>query len=185
MNTTRLKTSSLDDVLVTQAGAIITAQGDDIRTITATYFSTVHCWLPIVHKKRFYRRLITLQTAPSAELAMLLLCVYLAIQSPGPENHQISTHSGLYNMVKFFYSFLQAARTPSLVLVQCGILISIYEHGQGMSQAAYLSIGTCASMGRALDVHKNGDPELLEDLDIAAGREEATRVWWGVMILDR
>jgi hypothetical protein len=181
----RLEISSLDYIFVTQASTIITTQGDDIRAIAAKYFSTVHCWLPIVNKKAFYRRIITLQTAPSAELAMLLLCIYLAIQLPDPKNSQISTHGGLYNMVKYFYSFLQADRSPSLVLIQCGILISIYEHGQDMSQAAYLSIGTCATMGHALQLHKIREPESPKEVDIAASQEEATRVWWGVIVLDR
>ncbi|KAH8805147.1 hypothetical protein F5884DRAFT_859763 [Xylogone sp. PMI_703] len=185
LNTTPLKTSGLDDVFVAQVVATITAQGDDIRTFIEKYFTTIHCWLPIINKKKFYRRLITLQTAPNAEFAMLLLCVYLSIQLPDRENNQVPTHGALYNMVKFFYSFLQAARKPSLVLVQCGILIAIYEHGQDMSQAAYLSIGTCASMGHALRLHKNEYLEALEGHDSTTTPEEAVRIWWGVIILDR
>jgi hypothetical protein len=50
-------------------------------------------------------------------------------------------------MVKYFYSLLHAAANPSLELVKCGVLIFIHEHGQGMSQAAYTSVGIAARMG--------------------------------------
>jgi hypothetical protein len=63
-------------------------------------------------------------------------------------------------------------------------LIAIYELGQAIYPAAFLSIGACARYAGALGIDKNDGLLLGQQLSFCE-IEERRRIWWGILVLDR
>ncbi|KAF5013096.1 hypothetical protein F66182_15216, partial [Fusarium sp. NRRL 66182] len=69
-----------------------------------------------------------------------------------------------------------------------GILIAIFEIGDAIYPAAYLTVGACARYGVALGLDKINQDRMGGDHNRAVSWmeiEEKRRAWWGILILDR
>lgn len=66
------------------------------------------------------------------------------------------------------------------------MLIVLYELGQGIWPAAYLSIGACAGYAHVLGIggSENVGAQMKKVLTFVE-LEERRRVWWAIVILDR
>ncbi|KAI9785945.1 MAG: hypothetical protein M1839_008211 [Geoglossum umbratile] len=155
----------------------------EVQSIIDTYFLTVHTWMPMVSKKRLYQQLMNPLVEQNADFGLLYLCMKLVIQRP-PEP-PASVQIPLYSIAKRFYFLVETSGVYSLALLQAGILISLYELGQGIYPAAYLSIGQCARLGHALGIHGKDAPQMLHKVGTWTELEERRRVWWAVVILER
>ncbi|KAL3441782.1 hypothetical protein BJX65DRAFT_313513 [Aspergillus insuetus] len=145
------------------------------------YFGNIHPWLPIIHEQTFRARAFHLGSAPEADIALIFLSMLLVLET---QRSEIGKESHLYNLCRYLFSFLQMSRSPSLELVQAGLLLAVYELGSGRSQAASLTIGTCARVGYVLRL--NVDHTQLPEGHMSWVRsEEQRRVWLGVYMLDR
>ncbi|EAW11915.1 transcription factor domain protein [Aspergillus clavatus NRRL 1] len=123
--------------------------------------------------------------SPSAETALLLLAIYLVAEK---EYHGSSMQRGdrrhLHQHCSYLISFLQLVREPSVELVQAGLLLTLYELGSSLLQAAFLRVATCARLACVLQLHL--DEPLGDDCaDAWRPAEERKRVWAGVYIMDR
>jgi hypothetical protein len=146
-----------------------------------SYFGNIHPWLPIIHEQTFRTRTFHLGTSPEAEVALIFLAMLLLLET---QRQDIGKESQLYNLSRYLFSFLQMSRSPSLELVQAGLLLAVYELGSGRSQAASLTIGTCARVGYVLRLNVD-DPRLPEGQMSWVRSEEQRRVWLGVYMVDR
>ncbi|KAL2785369.1 fungal-specific transcription factor domain-containing protein [Aspergillus keveii] len=146
-----------------------------------SYFGNIHPWLPIIHEQTFRTRTFHLGTSPEAEVALIFLVMLLLLET---QRQDIGKESQLYNLSRYLFSFLQMSRSPSLELVQAGLLLAVYELGSGRSQAASLTIGTCARVGYVLRLNVD-DPRLPEGHMSWVRSEEQRRVWLGVYMVDR
>ena len=150
-----------------------------IRHISEAYFTSIHCWLPIVSRASFYQRLVTLWTAPDGEFALLFLCMYLVTRMPASDPGW-SARSSLYFTTKRLFLTLQASLPPSLYSIQAGILLAVYEHGHSL-EAAYVTIGCCARIAQLLDYECLAHMNYVE-MELAP---QEVRTWWGLVIVDR
>ncbi|KEF51064.1 uncharacterized protein A1O9_12880 [Exophiala aquamarina CBS 119918] len=96
-------------------------------------------------------------------------------KDPGFGNQDLA----LYRSVKQLLLLSEVECKPSLYLVQALLLISSYEIGHGLESAAYLSIGTCARLAILLGLHRRS----AEPADLVS-TEEASRTWWGIVIVE-
>lgn len=154
----------------------------NIDQIKFQYFQSVNTWMPIINKTKLDRLVDGTQKEIRADLALLLLCMKQVQEVP------LDTYaepSSLYIVVKRFCFDMEMAGISSLLKVQAGLLIVVYELGHAIFPAAYRSIGDCARQGIALGIHDKLAPRMLRKPRNWLDWEERQRIWWLIVILDR
>ena len=141
------------------------------------YFDFVHCWFPILSKKRLFQD----YQAKSPGLSLLLLCMKLVI-TPTDEPEAMD----IYIAVKHYVVLLEISRNVSLRLLQSMILISLYEQAHAIFPAGYLTVGYMARLGIMMGLHsRKNAAQLMQPAATWTLREEERRAWWAVLIMDR
>ncbi|PQE03212.1 fungal specific transcription factor protein [Rutstroemia sp. NJR-2017a BBW] len=118
------------------------------------------------------------------DLALLFLCMKLITSRPvdGLECAQ----NPVYITAKRFIALMEAAGMVSLLVLQSNILVTLYEYGQAIYPAAWMSAGWCVRYGTLLGINGfDESPQLLGPLGTRTEYEERVRTWWGVLIIDR
>jgi hypothetical protein len=158
--------------------------GSNIRSIAATFFRTIHTWMPIICKKEFFTHLLNPLAGRKTELSLLALCMHLSSASSTSLDIDLAR---LYHTAKRFHSEVKRSGTLSIYVLQAGILIGLYELGQAIYPAAYFTVGECARYGVALGIDKLKNNPVEGDVKLrgAVHTEESRRVWWSVLMLDR
>lgn len=146
------------------------------------YFATVHTYYPIISKIRLYQHLSNPLHEPGSDIALLFLAMKLAC-SEIPEGMPPQTQ--LYQDVKSFYHYVESQNGYSIQMMQALQLIAMYEMGNAIYPAAYLSIGNAARIGHAMGLHAKDVPQMLPRPTTWTEQEERRRVWWGVVLLER
>jgi Fungal specific transcription factor domain len=155
---------------------------NEVVTHASTYFETVHTWMPIVSKKRFYDHHLQPMFHHHGDFTLLLLSMKL-ITSMLP-NELANPRTPAYNAAKHFYLEIEASGMMSIQVLQAGLLLSLYELGHAIYPSAYLSIGACARYAYALGINKDAKVHATKVLTLVE-LEENKRVLWGIVILDR
>lgn len=154
----------------------------EVTTNASTYFETVHVWMPIISKKRFYDQHLQPLFHYRPDFTLLLLSMKL-ITSILPDG-LASPRTPAYNAAKHLYLEMEASGMMSVQVLQAGLLLSLYELGHAIYPSAYLSIGACARYAYALGINKDAKTQAIKVLTLVE-LEENKRVWWGIIILDR
>ncbi|KAK9236030.1 C6 transcription factor [Lipomyces kononenkoae] len=179
------RTLDIDQFFVGTIMKTILEQKWDLNEIVTAHYSTSHPWLPVIHERNFRRRISQLQQNPRAETALLLLamCMMRHTCASNPEINDKQSH--LYHLFKYLFSFLQLVRSPSLEMVQSGLLLVVFELGASLLNAASMSISICARLAYALGLNVNVFH--IDELDFPewVEFEERQRVWLGIYMLDR
>ena len=167
--------------------------------ISARYFQGFHSHLPIISRTRFYNNLITLGAAPAADFSVLLLTICLITHAPamGYQSRHGASRSveqqSLYFTARSLFAQVQVSCSPSVPLIQAGLLLAVYEYTHGRPDDAFVTIAGSARMAygariHARDCHQtemantashNANTELL------LRTEEAANTWWGIVICER
>lgn len=155
-----------------------------IQGIVGAYFTSTHSWLPIISKERIHRDLSVPLESTSPDFALLCLCMRLvgerlpqALQNP---------QTSFYLSVKEYHFQVESAGLLSVQILQAGILLAVYEFGQALFPAAYITIGRCAKIGHAMGIHYGANPpRMLHPPTTWTEMEERSRIWWAVLLLDR
>jgi len=177
--------SSIDEILNSQICHIIRAGGECVESVVAKYFDGVHKWLPIISKKRFYERLQFFQSMPTADFSILLLTMHLMAQHPSPDFDADQDREILYLATKSLFTQVQTFIPSSMCLAQAGIILARYEHGHGMIEAAYITIGTTSRIASAIGIDLSQCSQEMQGTDAWFDEEEALATWWGLVICDR
>ncbi|KAH7121582.1 putative fungal-specific transcription factor [Dactylonectria macrodidyma] len=153
-----------------------------VRDIAIKFFTTIHQWLPIISKQAFFSSLLNPIAQRRTEQRLLTLCMKLCCTEPGDD-----PRAGIYRIAKEFHHKAETYGPLSTQVLQAGILIAVYELGQSIYPAAYLTVGACARYGLALKIDH---ASVVSGVDAESPRpwnetEERKRVWWAVLILDR
>ena len=154
----------------------------DVRIFASHFFDTIHAWMPIISKKRFYDLHLHPSSPPRADLSLLFLCMKLIISLP-PEDTK-NPQIPIYFAAKQFYLEVETAGIVSIHVLQAGLLISLYELGHAIYPSAFLSIGACARYAYALGIDGNATSQVSKPFTWVE-QEERRRVWWAIVILDR
>ncbi|KUJ08129.1 putative fungal-specific transcription factor, partial [Mollisia scopiformis] len=155
---------------------------DEIRAITSRFFQHVHLWMPFICRKRFYDHHLRPPFQAHPDVVLLLLSIKLITTFP-PTNPR-NPRTLLYNAVKHFHLEVEGSSVSSILVLQAGVLIALYELGHAIYPAAYMSIGACARYAYALGIHVSGVVSTRKVLTLVEV-EERRRVWWAIVILDR
>ncbi|KAF4617954.1 hypothetical protein G7Y89_g15028 [Cudoniella acicularis] len=176
---------SMDAIFYSQIKNILQTDGQYFESILSKYFDGVHKWLPILSKKLLYDRLQFLPTTPAADFSILLLAMRLITQLPSMDPEVDQDREILYLATKTLFSQIQAFVPSSLRLVQAGIILAHYENAHGMSDAAYVTIGTCTRMAYILGLQNTKCSDKIHGSDAWLDEEESLSTWWGLVICDR
>ncbi|KAM0259706.1 hypothetical protein ACHAQJ_003140 [Trichoderma viride] len=166
------------DVEVTDEIAQLVGSVLDIQATSDKFFKSVHTWMPIISKPHFSKNLLNRLTYKRAELFLLVLSMKLSYTRGTALDPQ------LYEAVKLFHFKLETSGVLSVLVLQASILIALYELGQSIYPAAFLSIGACARYATALGIDKS----ILSSSDTQSQwieGEECRRIWWAILVLDR
>ncbi|PNP43648.1 hypothetical protein TGAMA5MH_04620 [Trichoderma gamsii] len=153
---------------------------DEIRLTADKFFGHIHQWMPFISKKRFYDLYIQPPFHSRPDIALLLLALKLITTLPLADSPNPRTT--FYHAVKHFY--LEVEGSFSLLVLQAGILVALYELGHGIYPAAFLSIGQCARYAHTLGLNTGHMVPATKVLTLVEV-EERRRVWWAIVILDR
>ncbi len=151
-----------------------------IEQLVSRYFDAIHGWMPIISKTRMKRVLDRPVGDVQADTAFLLSCMKLLLHSP--QSSCLPEDLPLYRTAKSIGLQLEIAGLQSLMFVQGGILIAVYELGHGIYPASYTSVAHCARQAVSIGLHDREKPHFLQPW---ADWEEEIRVWWFVVMLDR
>ncbi|KAI8633679.1 hypothetical protein F5Y19DRAFT_470921 [Xylariaceae sp. FL1651] len=176
--------------LYLQVNRTVRSTGQFVDDITARYFQGIHRFMPVVSRARFHRSLITLGSAPAADFSVLLLSICLITYDPSAATIRtggIDRHSILVS-ARSLFAQLQVVASPSVHLIQAGLLLALYEYAHGKPEAAFASIANCARMAYAAGIHRQRQrsdlsPTCASGLTLDA--EEAANTWWGLAICER
>lgn len=159
-----------------QVLGILAANGKEVTSVTSTYFRTIDVWLPIIAPSTCMKRLANVGTE-DVGLSCLLLCMYLATQAPSAGDFGMEVQSTTYFQAKMLHTSLIAAGKSSRDIIQAGVLVSLYEQGHGMIEAAQLTIAVCTRMATKVKLSLRTESNIQNT--------EFGRLWWGILILDR
>ncbi|KAM0449469.1 hypothetical protein ACHAO4_007487 [Trichoderma viride] len=156
-----------------------------IRDIYATFSSQAVIWTPVIFRKNFFN--IALNPLSPRRTEGILMCLCMKLYCTSAPSYEDDGKRTLYRIVKEFYAEVEATGIMSVCILQSALLIAVYEIGNAIYPAAYMTVGSCARYGVALGLDKlmvslRGEGNLGKPwMEI----EEMRRVWWGILILDR
>lgn len=155
---------------------------NDIQDTAAKFFDHIHLWMPFISKKRFYD--VHLRTLPPLYPDVILLVLCLKLITTFPPARPRDARTPLYYAAKHFHLDLEGEGTFSILILQAGVLLALYEIGHGIYPAAFLTIGACARYAHALGINVSKTAGSRKVLTLVEA-EERRRVWWAIVILDR
>lgn len=163
----------------TQVLNIIISNGDGVPSVTSTYFRTIDVWLPVIDADTCVKRLETITQDNNVELSSLLLAMFLVTRPPGNNSSMREMQTPLYYETKTLYSFIVSSGRSTIEVIQAGLLISLYEVGHGMTEAAQVTMAVCSRMAMKMKAvqYRNSSRNIQNT--------EFGRLWWGIVTLDR
>jgi hypothetical protein len=88
-------------------------------------------------------------------------------------------------LVKSSIAISEAANLHSLEIVQSRLLVSLFEFGHAIDPAAFISLAATARAAVAIGLNKEINKPCSDNLPTCSKKEEGSRVWWGIVMLDR
>lgn len=159
--------------------------GDDMEPTCKEYFQRIHCWVPFIDQMEFWRRFSSLQINLDLEFSILLVGIYINAYTPTGSSHNIILVDSTYSIIKNIWSSLQMNKCPSILLIQAGLLLATYEHGQALKEISTLTIRTCVEMGHTLKLDHSLEANMTVELDQCREVAISRRLWWAVVIFER
>jgi hypothetical protein len=165
---------------------------DTVHAMCARFFNTIHSWMPIISRKRFYDTCLTPTYHTHPEICLLLLSMQLSMHTLPPDAPD--PRNPAYQAAKHFHLELHTAGILSIHLAQAGLLLTLYEIGHAIYPAAVLSVASCARYASVLDIDRPrgrdaaaaaSSPGVSPPTRTRLEAEEHHRVWWATLVLDR
>lgn len=154
-----------------------------VEHVTTYYFNSVNYWFTIIEKTSFDSQVERMWSFPSAEVALLILCMLLIIRTPNENGAAMD--DGLYLSVKTAFTLAQSKIPSSIYLLQAQLLIALYEYSHGLPQQAYMSMGPCIQMTRSFGWHLRSFWSEERQQLLPADLKLSSILWWAVVYVDR
>lgn len=154
-----------------------------VEHVTTYYFNSVNCWFTIIEKASFDSQVERMWSFPSAEVALLILCMLLIIRTPNESGAAMD--DGLYLSVKTAFTLVQSKIPSSISLLQAQLLIGLYEYSHGLPQQAFMSMGNCVQMTRSFGWHIRGFWSEERQQLLPADLKLSSILWWALVYVDR
>lgn len=126
---------------------------EDLEQTLSDYFGDVHPWFPIISRKHMSIGYNLWEVG--GDIALLILAMKLVTSQP--QRGFTASENYLYTASKRHAALLESVGTTSLPYLQGLVLIALYEYGQGVYPAAYMSVGQCVRYAEYLGLHSYKD----------------------------
>jgi hypothetical protein len=169
-----------------------------------TFLSSCQDWLRIVHTDDFrHGRVINYSNICSDKfldrgivVLILAMCIITRPLNMNKENmpEPEPLRYLMYITAKqLFFCGNMAATTiveakPTLALIQAGLLLSVYEYGQGLLEASHATISFCSSMALVSGMRRLSLPDtrsISRTASVSQFEDETVQTWWGIAIHER
>ncbi|RFU26774.1 hypothetical protein B7463_g9567, partial [Scytalidium lignicola] len=158
--------------------------GASIQGALTDYFATIHRWIPIVSQKRMTRNMVNPLWEAGPDLALLFLCMKLITSRP--QDGIGCAQNPIYLSAKRFITLMETSGMVSLIVLQANLMVTLYEYGQAIYPAAWMSSGWNIRYGNMLGINTfEFTSQLLGRSATWTEQEERKRTWWGVLLVDR
>ncbi|KAM0261872.1 hypothetical protein ACHAQJ_002075 [Trichoderma viride] len=163
--------------------------GIHITDVVAKYFCLAYYWLPTLDKETVHgeaAHFISGSAANHDAFALLLLSMHVFAESPCQHQPQ-STQIALYRTARQLFVILQSSPDIQFrTLLQCGIILTTYACGHGLSSEAYETLTICIGLIRRLSI----DGYVVEGSKSGAVQDHYSQLeldlcWSGIILLDR
>lgn len=127
-------------------------------------------------------------------VALLIVCMQLATQyddeaviADNPSNLEERGMIELpaYRAAKRILGIMRGLCEPTVELIQCTILLALFEFGHGDVFRAYVTIGDANTMALAMRIHPGKYLEAEKEAPVNYEDEERRCVYWSMLVLDR
>ncbi|WYZ41771.1 hypothetical protein EsH8_V_000666 [Colletotrichum jinshuiense] len=177
------------DFTAGQIMQLLAARGVDWKASIKSYFCTVNTWLAVIHPGVWERRCGAARVDANItdpDLALIILCIHLlTIWNCDEFSSTAMLEHPLYQAAKRIWVLRKAFSKPKIELVQCGVLISLYELGHGDITRCYQTFGDAASIGRVLGLKPGKYDKEEEDIPADPEEEQSRSLWWALFIMDK
>ncbi|KAI1334347.1 fungal-specific transcription factor domain-containing protein [Xylariaceae sp. FL0016] len=157
----------------------------DAETLQHTlsdYFGDVHPWLPMVSRKRI--NITYPMWDGGADVAALYLAMGLITSQP--QDGYLATDNYLYIACKRFLIQLEGVGAASVQCLQARILVALYEYGQGIYPAAWMTVASCVRFADFVGLPSYRESNtVLGQCATWTEAEERRRTWWAVYVIDK
>lgn len=125
--------------------------GPAVQAALNDYFATIHRWIPIVSQKRLTRNMVNPLWEAGQDLALLFLCMKLITSRP--QDGIGCAQNPIYVSAKRFVALMEASGMVSLIVLQANLMVTLYEYGQAIYPAAWMSSGWNIRYATMLGIH--------------------------------
>ncbi|KAH8888155.1 hypothetical protein GQ53DRAFT_654844, partial [Thozetella sp. PMI_491] len=158
--------------------------GSNLLAILDRYLRNTHPWFPILSPKKLHEHATEFKEDLKPSVAFLFLSLKLVSSCRSEQTKDEA--SELYFLARDIHNNLEGASGISLCFLQGAIFIALYELGQGIFPAAYMTIGKVARLASLIGLSGTASPtKLFKEANTWTEREEERRAWWAVFILER
>jgi hypothetical protein len=182
-------TSAAEDQLYhTQVSSLIVQHKPQFDEMVDTFYSSYHKWVPIVHRESLREYSNATRPDICRGHTALTLGMCLITRPLMDEGKAGSLRVSLYMALRRLLWDPESMAQPTLPLIQSSALLSIFEFGQGMTDAAYLTICTSLSMAQVFGLGNPTPGNLQVPLPapgLCARQDEGSRIWWTTLIHER
>lgn len=154
------------------------------KKCVSEYFCAIHSSFPILDPQSCLEDILGLwgEPQPHAEVALLSLCLLLLITEPSEDESFLALHKLIKATLSMLMSMQGGATMRTVVtILQCNLLVTLFELSQGMLLVAQISLSTAtAIVDRIVDRQggASGKFDLVCDAKLLSIRQ-------GIMILKR
>lgn len=155
-----------------------------IEHVVASYFGGVNTWFTIIERSSFTAAVEAMWETPSAETAVLLVCMRLILRAPTDNAAAAGMADSLYLSAKTMLSLVQSKVPLSIPLLQAELIVAMYEYSHSMPQQAYMTVGRCFQITKAFGWHY--EPFWSEERQSLAPAhlKLCSILWWAVVYID-
>lgn len=134
-----------------------------------------------MNQENFYFRLQN--STPNQYFAGMMLAMSLVAQLSSKEEDAFARANEIYPTLKSIYSHCSAVSTPTVDLLQAGILIAAFEYCQALHEEAWMTIGTCTRMSQIL--RQEGKESKPGSVTGEGNDDPHVVLWYSLAILER
>lgn len=155
----------------------------NIEQVVTSYFVNVNTWYLVLDRPAFEVRLRELWANPSADVCLVVLCMFLVNKLPR-DSPSGTMRDGLYLSVKSALALVEAQVTLSISLLQSRLLIALYENSHSMTQQAFVTLGSCVQMTRAFGWNRPGFWSEDRQREHPQDLKDCCLIWWTMVAFD-
>ncbi|UKZ91176.1 uncharacterized protein TrAFT101_006170 [Trichoderma asperellum] len=160
----------------------------DIIDVVAKYFSLAYYWFPFSDKDAIYGEVAQFISGGAAnhdEFALLLLSMHVFSESTC-EYSPRPAQSALYRTSRQLFVVLQSSPDVQLrILLQCGIILTMYACGHGLGRDAYETLTICIGLIRRLSFNEFVAGSKESAIKDYHSQLELDLYWSAIILLDR